>query len=208
MNRSYSHTDSFMLRFNQGDEKVFEEIFQLNYNRIVGFCTHFINDLEKARNHAQEAFIHLWLNREKIKTQNGIVSFLYTYAKSDCLDDLRHLKVKYRYENKILQVRENLIARQTLDSMDFNSLEFSELERLINDSVEKLPDKCKQIFIMSRVEGKKNQEIALELDISVKSVEANITKALKLLKIDLSEYLPVFLVQVLLLHCFTEFFLS
>ena len=206
MTRSYDHIDSFMFRFKQGDEKIFEEIFQLNYQRIVGFCNHFINDLEKARNHAQEAFVHLWLNREKIKTQKGIVAFLYTYAKSDCLDDLRHLKVKYRYENKILQIRENLLARQTLDSMDFNSLEFLELERLINDSVEKLPDKCRQIFIMSRIEGRKNQEIALELDISIKSVEANITKALKLLKIDLSDYLPVFFVPVILLLYFTEVF--
>ena len=159
-----------------------------------------MNDRDRAQSLAQEAFIHLWLNREKIETLNGIRSFLYTYAKSSCLNDIRHRKIVSKYQDKHLQAKEEQLNIEVLESFDFQSLEFSELEALIKRSIDELPEKCRLVFLMSRMEGKKNKEIAEELDISVKSVEANITRALKTLKSNLSEYLPALLVQILLQH--------
>lgn len=190
--------DFFMLRFKNGDEKAFETIFKSDYNKIVGFCNQFVNDRERAKNQAQEAFINLWLNREKIATFNGIRSFLYTYAKSACLNYIRHEKVVSKYSDKQLQQKENLLNREVLESFDFNSLEFSELEELILRSIDELPEKCRQVFVMSRFDGKTNKEIAEELGISVKSVEANMTRALKALKSNLSDYLPLVLIQIIM----------
>ena len=190
--------DFFFLRFKGGDEKAFESIFKSDYNHIVGFCKQFINDHDKAKSQAQEAFINLWINREKIETFNGIRSFLYTYARSACLNYIRHKKVIDKYSDKQLQTKEDLLNREVLESFDFNSLEFLELEEVISRSVDELPEKCRQVFVMSRFEGKMNKEIATELGISVKSVEANITRALKTLKLNLSEYLPVVLVQIVM----------
>jgi len=190
--------DFFMLRFKNGDEKAFETIFKSDYNKIVGFCNQFVNDRERAKNQAQEAFINLWLNREKIATFNGIRSFLYTYAKSACLNYIRHEKVVSKYSDKQLQQKENLLNREVLESFDFNSLEFSELEELILRSIDELPEKCRQVFVMSRFDGKTNREIAEELGISVKSVEANMTRALKALKSNLSDYLPLVLIQIIM----------
>ena len=190
--------DFFMLRFKNGDEKAFETIFKSDYNKIVGFCNQFVNDRERAKNQAQEAFINLWLNLEKIATFNGIRSFLYTYAKSACLNYIRHEKVVSKYSDKQLQQKENLLNREVLESFDFNSLEFSELEELILRSIDELPEKCRQVFVMSRFDGKTNREIAEELGISVKSVEANMNRALKALKSNFSDYLPLVLIEIIM----------
>lgn len=190
--------DYFLLRFKEGDELAFEKVFKADYNRIVGFCQQFIGDKDKAKSLSQEAFVKLWLNRGKVESVNGIRSFLYTSAKTDCLNYIRHKKVINNYEDKQLQLKEGEINGEILESFDFNQLEFTELESLINQSISELPEKCRQVFMMSRLEGKKNSEIAIELDISVKSVEANVTRALKTLRIKLSEYLPLILVGLII----------
>jgi len=192
--------DFFLLRFKKGDELAFEKIFKSNQDQIVGFCNQFISDLDKAKSLTQEVFLNLWLNREKIETLNGIKSFLYTYAKSSCLNYIRHRKVISKYEDKHLQEKEEELNREVLESFDFNSLEFSELEELIQKAINDLPEKCRLVFIMSRFDGKMNKEISEELNISVKAVEANMTRALKTLKSRLSEYLPAILVQLIMHH--------
>jgi RNA polymerase sigma-70 factor (ECF subfamily) len=190
--------DFFLLRFKNGDEIAFEKIFKSNTPQIVGFCNQFISDWDKSKSLAQEAFINLWLNREKIETLNGIKAFLYTYARSSCLNYIRHRKVISKYEDLQLQSKEDLLNSEVLESFDFNSLEFIELEELIMRSINDLPDQCRRVFMLSRFEGKMNKEIAEELDISIKSVEANMTRALKALRGNLVDYLPVFLVQIVM----------
>lgn len=190
----------FLQRFKNGDELAFEKIFKANYSQIVGFCNQFISDLDKAKSLTQEVFLNLWLNRGKIETLNGIRAFLYTFAKSSCLNHIRHKKVISKYEDKHLQKKEEELNCEVLESFDFNSLEFSELEELIQQAINDLPEKCRQVFIMSRLDGKKNKEISEELDISVKAVEANITRALKTLKSKLSDYIPAVLVQLIIYH--------
>lgn len=190
----------FLQRFKNGDELAFEKVFKGNHSQIVGFCNQFISDLDKAKSLTQEVFLNLWLNRGKIETLNGIKAFLYTFAKSSCLNYIRHRKVISKYEDRQLQKKEEEINREVLESFDFNSLEFSELEGLIQQAINDLPEKCRQVFIMSRLDGKMNKEISEELDISVKAVEANMTRALKTLKSRLSEYLPAILVQLIMHH--------
>lgn len=191
-------TDFFFLRFKNGDELAFEKVFKSNHSQIVGFCSQFIHDRDKAKSLAQEAFINLWLNREKIETLNGIKAFLFTYAKSSCLNYIRHRKIISKYEDIQLQSKEDQLNREVLESFDFNSLEFTELEDLIMKSINDLPDQCRRVFMLSRFEGKMNKEIGADLNISVKSVEANMTRALKSLRADLAEYLPVILVQLIM----------
>lgn len=198
MNGIYDSDIFFLHRLKSGDEKAFESIFKSDYNRIVGFCSQFADDMDKSRSFAQEAFLNLWVNREKIESVNGIRSFLYTYAKSCCLNDIRHKKITGKYQDKLLQEAEDQFNQETLESFDFHSLEYTELDALIRKSVDELPEKARQVFVMSRYDGKMNKDIAQELGISVKSVEANITRALKSLKTNLSEYLPLVLVELIM----------
>ena len=196
--KSVYYDDYFLLCFKEGDEAAFEKIFKSDYNRMIGFCCQFIKDKDNAQSLAQEAFIKLWTNRKKIETVNGIRSFLYTSAKTDCLNYLRHQKIISNYQDKHLEIKERELNREILESYNFDQLELSELEKMINRSLSELPEKCRFVFMMSRIEGKKNSEIAQELDVSVKSVEANMTRALKILKVKLAEYLPVILAEVIL----------
>ena len=187
--------------FKKGDEKAFAFFFNLYFNQIVGFCTEFIKDRDQAKNIAQEAFLKLWLNKEKVQKINGIRAFLYTSAKSDCLNLFRHKKVVKKYFDSSLRKREESLNVEVLNAMNFDTLMLKELEDLIEESVNELPDKCKQVFKMRRVEFKKNKEIAVELDISIKAVEANMTRALKHLKNKLSGYLPP-MILLIVFHCF------
>ena len=173
--------------------------FNLYFNQIVGFCTEFIKDRDKAKSIAQEAFLKLWLNREKVQKVNGVKAFLYTAAKSDCLNLFRHKKVVHKYLDSSLRKREESLNIEVLNAIHFDTVMLAELEELIEGSVNELPDKCKQVFKMRRVDFKKNKEIATELDISVKAVEANMTRALKHLKNKLSDYLPATLFLNLLM---------
>ena len=192
------NSSCFLKNFKEGNEAAFEQTFKANYGRIVGFCQQFIVDKDKSQSLAQEAFIKLWLNKAKIETINGIYAFLYTAAKSECLNYIRHNKIINNYEDIYIQAKERDINREILESFDFDQLELTELESLITKSINDLPEKCRQVFQLSRYEKKMNSEIAQELNISVKSVEAHITRALKLLKVSLSDYLPILLVEMII----------
>lgn len=184
-------------KFKKGDELAFEYFFTAHYNNILGFCIQFIYDNDEASSITQESFLNLWLNRENIETINGISSFLYTFAKSKCLNVIRHKKVKNKYESDTLNEKERQLDFEILKSMNFDLLALSELEELINKSIEELPGKTKQVFLKKRFENKKNKEIAEEMNLSLKSVEAHMTKALSFLKTKLSDYLPAILIASL-----------
>jgi RNA polymerase sigma-70 factor (ECF subfamily) len=193
-----THNELLLRLLKMGDQFAFEKIFRANYNRIFGFCERFIDDNEAIRSIALEAFVNLWVNRDKIEKPGGIQAFLYTFARSGCLNYLRNRKIEKKYFDRRLHELESLLNIEVLSSFDFKSLEFTELEKLIIDSVSELPEKCRLVFIKSRYEGKSNIEIANELTISEKSVEAHITRALKSLRLKLSDYLPLVLVQMIL----------
>lgn len=186
------------IHFKKGNEAAFEYFFHKFYNHIVGFCVQFIYNENDAKELAQEAFLNLWTQREKIKTVNGISSFLYTYSKSKCLNIIRHRKVKEKYINQTLNKKEAQLNTEILESLQFDSLTITELEDLIFNSVEELPKKTKEIFRKKRIDQKKNQEIADEMNISIKTVEVHFSKAIKVLKTKLSDYLPAILLYLIL----------
>lgn len=189
------------ISFKKGDKKAFEFYFDFYFGKITGFCTQFLGDDDEAQSVAQEAFIKLWLNRAKVQKISGVKSFLYTSAKTQCLDVLRHRAVKGKYLNVKLNEQEVRFNSEILSSLNFDDVSFAELEALVEKTILKLPLKCKTVFIKSRYENKKNHEIAEELNVSVKAVEANITRALKYFKVELSDYL------VLLMFVICDFFI-
>ncbi len=190
-----------LLKFNafkKGNQRAFEFFFNKYYDHILGFCIQFIYDKPESKGITQEAFLNLWLNKEQIETINGIESFLYTYAKSKCLNAIRDQKVKERYKSKTLNEKERALDFEILNSMNFDSMALVELEELIKKSIQDLPEKAKLVFYKKRFENKKNKEIAKDLNVTVKTVEAHMTSALKILRLKLSEYLPLVLVSTIL----------
>lgn len=189
------------ISFKQGDRRAFEFYFDFYFGKITGFCTQFLGDSDEAQSVAQDACIKLWLNRGKVEKLSGVKSFLYTSAKTQCLDILRHRAVINKYRNIKLNEQETVLNSEILSAMKFDNVSFMELEELVEKTISKLPQKCKMVFLKSRYENKKNNEIAEELNISIKAVEANITRALKYFRIELSHYLVflLFITSVLVL---------
>ena len=103
---------------------------------------------------------------------------------------LRHKKVKNRYDEIATLEMQNLVHSSALEQLDTSNVSFQELESIIERTMADLPPRCREIFMLSRFEGKKNQEVADELNISVKAVEAQISKALKVLRVALKDFLP------------------
>lgn len=195
----YSKEELLQLnKLKKGNEKAFDYFFNKYYDFILGFCIQFIYNKPEAKGITQEAFINLWSSRQQIEKINGIESFLYTYAKSKCLNVIRDNKVKERYKSKTLNKKERALDYDILKSMNFDSLALTELEELITKSIDDLPEKSKVVFYKKRYENKKNKEIAQDLNVTVKTVEAHMTTALKILRLKLTEYLPLIFVSILI----------
>lgn len=196
MNNNTSFELELFRSFKDGDEAAYTFFYDKYFRRIQSFSVQFIYDQDEAENLAQEALLYLWQNKESVESINGIQAFLYTYAKSKCLNLIRHNKVKDKFKNDLLNHQERELNIEVLNSVQFDTLELTELERIIQESISDLPPKTREVFIKKRFENKKNSEIAEEMDVTLKAVEAHMTKALKILKTKLSDYL--FLIFILI----------
>ena len=159
-----------------GRESAYRQLFDQYYQKLVVFAYKYLEDLESARDIVQEFYLYLYESRHSISIQISLKSYLYTAVKNRCLNQVKHEQVKEKHRN-MRRSEENVSGPDLEEIMDA-----VELEARVYEIVSKLPDKCRQIYIMSRVDGKRNREIADELNLSVRTVETQISKALKSLK--------------------------
>lgn len=175
---------------NTKDESAFEAVFKFYYPRLVYFANEYIS-LEDAKGVVQEAFISLFESLAIFSHDAQLRSYLYTMVKNGCLMKLRHENVKKRYAVKFKkESMQNQIYQSALEQLNTSETTFKEMETIIHHTVSSLTPRCREVFILSRREGKKNREIADDLDISIKSVEAHITNALKIFRVALKDFLP------------------
>ena len=183
-------TNEILQLLNNSQEAAFEVVFKLYYPRLVYFAKEFVPDSE-AKNLVQDAFISMWDKKPQFINESQLQSYLYTNVKNNCLMYLRHEKVKKKYRTEAVLQKQNQIYTEALSGLDTSTVTFQEIETIIQKTLLELPERCREVFILSRLEGKKNKEVAEALDISVKAVEAQISKALKTLRISLKDYLPL-----------------
>ena len=151
------------------------------------FAQKYVKDLETAREIVQDAFISLWEKRETIDASRPVKSYLTTIIHHKCHNYLRDNR---KFNREILQV-ENLL--ELSDAVPTDLLVEQELEDQILKAIDELPEKCREIFLLSRYENLKYQEIADKLQLSPKTVEAQMSKALQHMRLRLAEYLSVLL---------------
>jgi RNA polymerase sigma-70 factor (ECF subfamily) len=175
---------------NQKQEAAFEVVFSLYYPRLVYFAKEYV-PYEDAKNLVQDAFVGMWNNKPEFLSEAQLQSFLYTSVKNNCLMFLRHEKVQKHYSKNVIKQKQDQVYISALGEIDTSVFTFQEIESIIEQTLSKLPPRCREVFILSRMEGKKNVEVAEELDISVKSVEAQMTKALKVFRVALKDFLPL-----------------
>lgn len=175
----------------EGNEKIFDYIFHYYYSGLVVFAQKYIPDSDVAKDIVQALFVKLWTNREKLVINSSLKSYLFSSIKNRCIDYLRHEATKGKVEKK-------LIADLSEITDERNLFVESELREKINAAMEKLPPVCREVFYMNRFEGLKSAEIAEKKEISVRTVEAHIGKALKILRVELAGYLPSSLIALVL----------
>ena len=163
---------SLLRQIREGNEDAFKSLFETYFTPLCRFIYLHLDDKNVAEELAMDIFIYLWENRETFQIQLSLKAYLFQAAKNKCLNELRKKKETVGLDG---------VEVSTINT-SVSALETEELYRLIQEAVFSLPDKCRNIFLLSRRENLTNQEIARKLNISVKTVEGQITKALKKIK--------------------------
>ncbi len=182
------HRSYVVTRLKKGDVKIFESIYNENYPSLVNYARRFVLSTEEARGAVQDVFIKIWENRETLSENIHLRNYLHTSVRNRCLDILKHRKnINHYLREKIKEFETdpdgNATGHEPLDAMITRELE----ERII-EAIDHLPDRCREVFILSRHKGMKYKEISEHLDISVKTVETHIAHALNSLRKTLEEY--------------------
>jgi RNA polymerase sigma-70 factor (ECF subfamily) len=160
-------------RIRQGDTGQFESLFRSSYVSLVRYAKRLIKDHDTAEEIVQDLFFRIWKDREKIQIESSLNGYLYRAVHNRCLHYLNHIKVVEKY------AREIAFNETESNETPGDILNYRDLQAKIAGILERLPEKCGKIFCMSRFEGLKYSEIAHKLSISVKTVEANMGRALK-----------------------------
>lgn len=161
---------------------VFELVFNYYYSGLVVYADQITKNTEISEDIVQSVFMKLWETRENIEIRS-FRSYFIQCVKNRCIDHLRSQKVKNRFDNRIPDA-DHLVMEDDLWTKN-------ELSELIDRAIEDLPPRCREIFWMSRYENFKIAEIAEKLDISKRTVETQISKALKTLRVKLVDYISL-----------------
>lgn len=185
-----------MKQFNLPDtQKNFSQIYSLYFTKMIRFSQAYVIAEEDAENIVQDTFLYLWEHPDVFSTIDNMDAFLFTLVKNRCLNYIKHsLYVNERKQPlQAAEEQELQMNLYSLQQFDESFLTLEEVENLIHDVINKLPERCREIFILSRIEGLKYKEIADRLSISVNTVENQMSIALRKLKAELKDYLPLLL---------------
>lgn len=173
-----------------GDEKIFEYIFHAHFQSLYYFSKKFVIRDSIAKELVQESFLTLWEKRSELRPNTNIKAYLFTLTRNNSLNYLKHLKIEsaHREQSK----REGLELQLNEIALEFDGSDLyvaKELQSKIEESINTLPKQCKRVFQLSRFDNLKYKEIAENLNISIKTVENQMTKALRHLRSELKNYL-------------------
>lgn len=180
MPRKYKDEQELLQAVRQSDEEAFEYLFRSYYPRLRGYALRFVDDVETANDILQECFLHFWERRRQIESVS-VTSLLFVIVRNACLNYLKH---KQLVEQQPLEDISQVLGQEELYAWDFGmnpeqKLLYEELQDQIRHVLRQLPERCREVFVMSRFQHLKNREIAEKLQISSTAVEKHISKALK-----------------------------
>lgn len=180
-----------LLGLTEGSEKAFRLIMDHWYLRLYNFANGYLDHAENTKEVLQDVFLKLWDNRQKLAEQTNLNAYLFTLTRNRCIDLIRRERLMLQFrtdkQDEYLRLTENFDA---LSDPILDDLFALELQAEINRAVSGLPEQCRKVFIMSRTNGLKNKEISVSLELSEKTVESHLTKALKTIKLALEQKFP------------------
>jgi RNA polymerase sigma-70 factor (ECF subfamily) len=165
------------------DIREFERMFGQYYEPLCRHANKILNDMDTAEDLVQEFFYQFWKNRASFTVRLSLKAYLYQSIRNNALHHLEHLAVRKAYENRIISESgaDDEAQMQT-------ETELNDLADIVNKTLQRMPERCSRIFRMNRFDGRKYREIADILSISVKTVEADMGKALQMFRVSLREF--------------------
>ena len=176
--------DLYLLdKIKRGDEKAFEKLYHTYWQPLLSAAIHRLGSREIACEIIQDVFASLWQRRQELRITTGFAAYLHTALKYKVLDHIRSQKVRDRYVSEIKRVV------VPFHNTTAETIAYQETNNALHRKISQLPEKCRLIFNLSRFEHLSTREIADRLHISPKTVENQIGKALRLLRLSMKEFL-------------------
>ena len=172
---------------------MFEQLFREHFEVLCYFAKGYVSDFDTSQEIVQEVFINLWNKRESITSDKSVRSYLYTSVKNRSLNWLRDHK---KFRSYVLDIE----IEDHTTFFEHDNLEMNELKKRIEDAMDKLPERCREIFELSRFEELRYKEIAAKLGLSVKTVEVQVSKALKILRNELKDLVEIIMLLIILIR--------
>ena len=169
-------------KLNVGDYAAFSSIFTAYYQDLVIFATRFTHDLNNAEEIVQDTFVRLWEEHESVKVTISLKSYLLKIVQNKCIDWYRHKKIMQTHNNFVME------SSPQFEYDTDSYILYSELQEQIETALGMLPVAISEVFRMNRYKGLKYHEIADILDVSIRTIEVRIGKALHMLRNHLKEY--------------------
>ena len=177
----------------QGVEDLFEQVFKSHFKSLHSYACTIMRDPMPAEEIVQNIFLKLWEKKEEITIKENISVYLYRAVHNESLNYLRHRKVRSAYQSYAMRQH-----KQTEQERPAEKVVEKELEKKLEVALQELPEQCRTIFQLSRYEDLKYREIADKLGLSVKTIENQMGKALKLLRLKLVDFLPTIVLFITL----------
>lgn len=167
------------------DEASFGEMYTTHFRGMYSYAYTILKDGEQAEEMVQSVFVKLWERKNDLQVESSLKSYLYRMVHNDCMNMLKHETVKAKF------VKEKMYAMQNENESAGKKIQATELEAKLKEALRELPEQCRTIFQLSRFEDLKYREIASQLGIAEKTVENQMGKALKLLRLKLVDFLTL-----------------
>lgn len=172
----------------QGSKEAFSFLFTAYYKDLVLFGGNFLPDREACEDIVQSVFLKLWADRFTLEINTSLKSYLLRSVRNSCLDEIRHKNIVRQHEAYTL-------SASILDDLDTdNYILYSDLNQHLQEALMKIPEAYRSVFEMNRFKGMKYKEIAIQMNVSERTVEVRIGKTLELLRQYLKEFLIVALI--------------
>jgi len=177
----------------KGSEPAFERFFKTWFKSLYAYAFTMLQDEIMAEEMVQQVFYKIWEKKEQFAVHTSVKAFLYKAVYNECLNYLKHQKHKANHKDHVVYINRNQVS----DENAAMRVELNELQSHLQAALSELPEQCRTIFYMSRFDELKYREIAERMGLSIKTVEAQMGKALKILRKKLVDFLPLLIWLIL-----------
>lgn len=172
----------FLARIKKRDKEAFRYLYEYYFAKMVLFAESYLYDEEEAKDVVQDLFFHLWKNAGTLQIDTSVKAYLFTSVRNRCLNVIRDRKIRDEHNNKLFEAQ---LFSETEDVVIDE-----DVYRRLHEALNSLPDKCREVILLKVWEGKKNKEIAEQLNIAETTVKTQVQRAYRMLR---ERLVPIFL---------------